>query len=182
MVVCHPLFTDEEHAALVVCTIRVEKTSYGLNKTLQMCTVKTKVDLVKNPSPSKTDLSPDSSRIPDSSTTSPPIHVMLPFDVCRTWTVSVEYCRWFCTSVISTLLRKSRVNTETPSVSSPTPTSHASVSCSDGQISNLVFFGGSDLRSNNTSSDFTTYWNLHYFEHLISVKNTIISKYHQQQY
>ena len=38
MAACRHLFTDE-HAALVVCTIRVGRMFYGLNKTLQMCTV-----------------------------------------------------------------------------------------------------------------------------------------------
>jgi len=60
MAVCRPLSIDEEHAALqatvsnvVVCTIWVGKMSYGLNKTLQMYTVKLKIDLVMNKSASK---------------------------------------------------------------------------------------------------------------------------------
>jgi len=40
MAACRPLFAGEEHAALVVRTIRVGKMSFRLNKTLQMCTVK----------------------------------------------------------------------------------------------------------------------------------------------
>ena len=70
MAVCRPVFTDEEHAVLVVCTIRVGKMSCGLGKTLQMRTVKTESGLgyksspspSPSPSPAKMDLSPDSSR------------------------------------------------------------------------------------------------------------------------
>jgi len=40
-----------------MCTIRVGKMSYGLNKTLQMCTVKTESGL--SVPPAKVDLSPD---------------------------------------------------------------------------------------------------------------------------
>ena len=97
MAVCRSLFTDEEHDALVVRTIRVDKMSYSLNKTLQMCTVKIEIGLgykssqvrVKSKSislksksksflfkseskskSSKIDVSLDSSPNPDSSTTS----------------------------------------------------------------------------------------------------------------
>jgi len=56
-----------------VCTIRVGKMSYGLNKSLQMCTVKiesgTWLQIFPSPSPAKMDLSPISSPSPDSITT-----------------------------------------------------------------------------------------------------------------
>jgi len=60
-----------------VCMKRVGKMSYGLNRTLQICTEKIESGLGYNyssptpsPSPAKMDLSPDSSPSPDSSTTS----------------------------------------------------------------------------------------------------------------